>query len=104
MGTRNRKKFCQKFGFSWFDWRIQEYDKRGKLTSGLLVILHVLKMTNRPVHYVGIGGHSLPGYYYDQSEKTIKKLQGDMVQYHDFDKEQEYLKYLKNSGKILEIF
>jgi hypothetical protein len=103
MGTRNRKKFCRKFGFFPWDHRIQEYDKTGKFTSGLLVILHILKMTGRPVHIVGIGGHSAPGYYYDQSEHTTDKIKHDMGKYHNFDKEQKLLKYLKNSGKIFDI-
>lgn len=103
MGTRNRKKFCRKFGFLPWDHRIQEYEKKGKFTSGLLVILHILKMTGRPVHIVGIGGHSAPGYYYDQTQDAIDKIKHDMDKFHHFDKEQKILKDLKNSGKIFDI-
>ena len=101
MGTRNRNKFCQKYGFSRFNWKIQEYEKYGKFTSGLLVILHILKMTGRPVHVVGIGGHSEPGYYYDQSDKIIDRINTDMKKLHDYDEEQKVLHELIHSGKIL---
>ena len=103
MGTRNRKKFCKKFGFFQWDYRIQEYEKSGKYTSGLLAILHILKATGRPVHIVGIGGHSAPGYYYDQSGTAIKKINDDMGKLHDFDKEQAKLKELKDSGMVIDI-
>jgi hypothetical protein len=103
MGTRNRKKFCKKFEFSWYDWRIQEYEKHGHLTSGLSVILHIVSMINRPLHIVGIGGHSDPGYYYDQSQKCIEKITNDMDQFHDRNTEHKILKNLENSLKILRI-
>ena len=104
MGTRNRNKFCRKFGFNWFDWRIQEYKKYGKYTSGLLVILHIIEMTGRPLHVVGIGGHSDPGYYYDQSDKAVDKIKKDMNTLHDYEKEQKILSQLIDSGKILRLF
>ena len=104
MGTRNKKRFCKKFGFSWDDWRIQEYHKYGHLTSGLSVILHIISMIgNRPLHVIGIGGHSDPGYYYDQSQKCIDKITHDMNHFHDQETEQEILKDLENSLKILRI-
>jgi len=103
MGTRNRKKFCRKFGYFPWDHRIQEYDKTGKYTSGLLVILHVLKLTGRPVHIAGIGGHSVPGYYYDQSDTAIKKINDDMGKMHNFDKEQAKLDQLKRDGMVFDI-
>ena len=104
MGTRNRTKFCKKFGFSVADWRIQQYDKYGHLTSGLSVILHLIPMIgNRPLHVIGIGNHSEPGYYYDNSKKCIDKITHDMNNFHDQDKENEILKDLENSQKILRI-